>query len=323
MTVLPQPARRVIALLLGLLAGCQPPAPAATTAPADDDSPAAALIARITPAAATTVGIVSATAGPGAIRDRLPLYGTVRPNAESVREVVARFPGTIERVAKATGDAVGKGELLATIESNDSLQSYAVRAPMAGTVTFREADPGEQAGAEVLFTITDLSTVWIELSLFPADAARVGRGQRVTVASVDGRLRGEGRIDLVGALGQAASQTLTARVTLPNPDRQWTPGLFVNAEVELGEASVPVAVLATALQTLDGAPTIFVPVDGGYAPRNVAIGRGDGQQVEIVEGLAAGEAYVAAGSFVVKAELGKAGLEEDEDDAGHDDEAAP
>lgn len=308
-----------MALLLAL-SGCQQDA-APATQPAAEAEPAV-LMARISDAAAKQVGIVTATAGPATIRERLPLYGTVRPNAERVREVVARFPGYVKTVGKAIGDTVAKGEVLATVESNESLQTYPVLAPMAGTVTAREADPGEQAGSEVLFSITDLATVWIELSLFPADVARVRAGQKVEVASVDGRLRGVGAIDLVGALGQSASQTLTARVTLPNPDRQWTPGLFVNGTVELGADPVPVAVALGAIQTLDGATTLFVPVDGGYAPRNVTLGRSDDARVEIVDGLKAGEAYVSAGSFVIKAELGKAGLEAEEGEAGEP-EATP
>jgi len=309
------------ALALAMLgaAGCQRgPAPPASAATEPDDRPA---MAQISAAAAEKVGIVTAVAGAAAIRERLPLYGTVRPNAERVREVVARFPGYVKTVGKAIGDAVSRGEVLATIESNESLQTYPVLAPMSGTITAREADPGEQAGSEVLFSITDLSTVWIELSLFPADVARVRHGQRVEIASVDGRLRGGGEIDLVGALGQTASQTLTARVTLANPDRQWTPGLFVNGMVELGADPVPVAVALAALQSLDGVATVFVPVDGGYAPRRVRTGRVDDTRIEIVEGLQAGEVYVAAGSFVIKAELGKAGLEADDDDGER--EAAP
>lgn len=313
-------ALRTTALLLSLLgsAGCQresaPPAAPATAPATTDDSGAAEPVARISAAASARVGIVTAVAGPATVRDRLPLYGTVRPNAERVREVVARFPGYVKTVSKAVGDPVSRGEVLATIESNDSLQTYPVLAPMSGTVTAREADPGEQAGSEVLFSITDLSTVWIELSLFPADVARVRRGQRVEIASVDGRLRGAGEIELVGALGQSASQTLTARVTLANRERQWTPGLFVNGTVELAREPVPVAVAAGALQQLDGVDTVFVPVAGGYAPRRVRTGRVDDEGIEIVEGLDAGEAYVAAGSFVIKAELGKAGLADDDDD---------
>lgn len=318
MTAVPNACRRLsILLAILLLAACQPEPGVPPPVEHDDAGPA---IARISDAAAARVGIRRAVAGPAEIRERLPLYGTVKPNAERVREVVARFPGAIRSVGKAIGDSVAKGETLATIESNDSLQTYAVAAPMAGTITAREADPGEQAGSEVLFSITDLSTVWVELSLFPADVAKVKRGQPVEIASADGRLKGEGRIELVGALGDAASQSLTARVGLDNAARQWTPGLFVNAQVALGHDAVAVAIEPGALQTLDGLPTVFVPVAGGYAPRAVSLGRSDGERIEILSGLAAGDAYVAAGSFVVKAELGKAGLEED--DAGEDEAPA-
>ncbi|WP_273455274.1 efflux RND transporter periplasmic adaptor subunit [Nevskia ramosa] len=317
--------RRLLLLAaLSLLSACQREStfePVATAPKADEAQ--APLLARISEAAAAKVDIHTAIAGPAEIREHLPLYGTIRPNAERVREVVARFPGSIRSVAKAIGDNVAKGEVMATIESNDSLQTYPVLAPMAGTVTAREADPGEQAGSEVLFSITDLSTVWVELSLFPADVGQVKIGQTVTVASVDARLSGSGRIDLVGALGEAATQTLTARVTLPNPGRQWTPGLFVNASVELGADAAAVAIESTALQTLDGVTTVFVPVSGGYAPRSVQTGRSDASRVEILSGLVAGEAYVSAGSFVVKAELGKAGLEEDDADKTEAREAAP
>lgn len=310
-----------LGLLLGaaLLAACSRPAPApsAPSAPstsvqaeaAADDAPDARL-ARITPEAAATVGIALAAAGPANIAEVLPLYGVIRPDAERVREVIARFPGTVKSVHKAIGDAVRAGETLATIESNESLQTYALSAPIGGIVTAREADPGEQAGSEVLFTISDASSVWVELSLFPADAARVRSGQRVRIDSVSGDLHGSGRIGLVGVFG--GSPTPTARVVLANADRRWTPGLFVNGSVEIASTPVPVAVQAAALQTVDGASVVFVPAEGGYAARAVKTGRHDRETVEILEGLDAGEAYVAANSFVVKAELGKAALADDD-----------
>jgi cobalt-zinc-cadmium efflux system membrane fusion protein len=301
-------------LLLATLAACnRSPAPAAP----DEDQPAstAAPIARISAAAAKTVGIALAKAGPADIRETLTLYGVVRPNAEKVREVIARFPGTVKTVGKAIGDAVKQGEVLATIESNESLQTYALTAPITGIVTAREADPGEQAGSEVLFSIADASSVWVELSLFPADAARVHGGQAVVIDSVGGDLQGSGRIGLVGVFGSGANQALTARVLLPNEQRRWTPGLFVNGAVELSKTTVPVAVAATALQTVDGRSVVFVPVEGGYAARAVKTGRADAALVEVLEGLAAGDDYVAVNSFVVKADLGKAALQEDDDAA--------
>ena len=283
---------------------------AAAAAPATADDAPDTRLARITPQAAATVGIRLATAGPAEIAEVLPLYGLIKPDAERTREVIARFPGTVKSVHKAIGDAVRAGETLATIESNESLQTYALTAPIGGIVTAREADPGEQAGSEVLFTIADAGSVWVELGLFPADAARVRSGQRVQIDSVGGDLHGSGRIGLVGVFG--GSPTPTARVVLANPDRRWTPGLFVNGRVEIASTTVSVAVQAAALQTLDGQRVVFVPAEGGYAPRAVKTGREDGRAVEILDGLEAGESYVAANSFVVKAELGKAALGDDD-----------
>src|SRR6185369_4714567 len=91
-------------------------------------------------------GIVVAQAGPAEIRSRLPLYGVIAPNAERVREVGARFPGVITTVAKRVGDPVKQGEVLATVESNESLQTYNVWAPLSGVITARQANPGEQTG---------------------------------------------------------------------------------------------------------------------------------------------------------------------------------
>src|SRR5262245_56929089 len=76
-----------------------------------------------------------AQAGPATIHERLPLYGVIAPNAERVRDVAARFPGVIRSVGKRVGDSVKQGEELATVESNESLQTYAVVAPLAGVVT--------------------------------------------------------------------------------------------------------------------------------------------------------------------------------------------
>lgn len=308
--------------------GCgrdQPVAPTRAAAPAS--APKTAAVAHISRHAAETVDIALANAGPAEIGETLALYGVVKPNAERVREVIARFPGTVRSVHKAIGDVVKQGETLATIESNESLQTYPVTAPIAGIVTAREADPGEQAGSEVLFTIADPSSVWIELSLFPADAGRVHAGQTVRIAAVDGGLKSTGKIGLVGVYGGGANPALTARVQLPNPERRWTPGLFVNGAVELSKSSVPLAVAAGAVQTLDAKTVVFVPVEGGYAPRAVKTGRSDAAFVEVLEGLAADEAYVAVNSFIVKAELGKSSLEEDDakDDAKDDtkDQAEP
>jgi len=250
-------------------------------------------------------GIELATVGPASIRESLPLYGVIAPNAERVREVAARFPGVIQAVRVKVGDAVKQGAVLATVESNESLQTYSVTAPLAGVITERNANPGEQAGDQVLFTVADLSTVWVELSLFPRDVVKARVGQSVRVKSPDTGLNAEGKLVYVAPFGQAANQTLVARVLLENAERSWAPGLYVNADVTLAETPVPLAVRNEAVQNLEGRDVVFVQGDHGFAPHAVQLGRSDGEFSELLSGPEPGERYVTRNSFILKAELGK------------------
>jgi membrane fusion protein, heavy metal efflux system len=135
------------ASLLFTACGGGKPAPAeVATTPQEASANLVALTAEQLKAA----GIRLETAGPAQIREALPLYGVVAPNAEHVREVSARFPGVIRSVERKLGDAVRQGDVLANVESNESLQVYAVRSPIAGVISSRNANAGEQAGDKPL-----------------------------------------------------------------------------------------------------------------------------------------------------------------------------
>lgn len=265
---------------------------------------------KLTPEARKAAGLIVAPAGPATLIESVPLYGVVKPNAERMRSVTARFPGVVRSVAVKVGDAVRQGQALASVESNESLQVYTTTSPLAGVITERLTNPGEQAETAPLFTVADLSSVWVELSLFPRDRARVRMGQDVRVSATDGGLTGDGKIVFVSPLGTGATQTITARVLLDNAEGQWAPGLYVRAEVSVGKTDVPLAVPAAALQELDeGGLSVFLDDADGLEPRPVKVGRNDGRFVEILEGLSAGDQVVGEGSFVLKAEQGKGGAE--------------
>jgi len=270
-----------------------------------DREVAAQGVIALTPEQIRTAGLTLHAAGPATILERLPLYGVVAPNAERVREITPRFPGVIRSVSRRLGDPVRHGDILATVESNESLQTYALSAPLAGVVTARNANPGEQTGERVLFTVTDLSTVWVEVALFPRDRGRVQVGQPVRVKSGETAQVAQGKVVYVAPFGSASNQTLTARVLLDNADGRWVPGLYVTVEVTLGESAVPVAVRNEALQVLEGRTVVFVSGPAGFQPRPVETGRVDGEATEILAGLSAGDRYVAGNSFILKAELGK------------------
>lgn len=259
----------------------------------------------LTPEQIKAAGIELTQAGPAMIRETLPLYGVVAPNAERVREVTARYPGVIRSVSTTIGSNVRPGQSLASVESNESLQTYAVTAPLAGVVTARNANPGEQTGDKALFTVADLSTVWVELSLFPRDIAKVRVGQEVRVKNADANRSVTGKLVYVAPFGSSSNQTLTARVLLDNADGRWSPGLYVTADVILAESPANLAIRNEAVQNLEGRNVVFVAEGKGFEARPVKLGRSDGETSEVLEGIRAGETYATHNSFILKAELGK------------------
>ena len=257
-----------------------------------------------------SAGISLDKAGPAQIREVLPLYGVVAPNAERVREVGARFPGVIRSVDRKLGEAVKLGDLLANVESNESLQVYAVRSPISGIISARNANPGEQTGDKPLFVVVDLSTVWVELSLFARDAAKVKVGQSVLVKSPVAEFSSQGKVTYVGPFGNS-NQALTARVEVPNPGNRWAPGLYVTGEVTLSQKAAALAVRSSAIQMIEDRPVVFVQSNGQFSAHPVTLGKSDGERTEVLQGLAPGDDYAAANSYVIKAELRKSEAEED------------
>lgn len=195
-----------------------------------------------------------------------------------------------------------------------SLNSYELRAPFDGVVVEKHIALGQSVKVDsVLFTVSDLSTVWAEVAV-PAsdiDKVRVGESVMVKASAVDAEATG--KVAHVGALLGAQTRTATARIVLANPKTAWRPGMFVNVDVEVASdqhaVPVPVAVAASAIQTVDDKPTVFARVPAGFVAHVVTLGRKDARYVEVVSGLEAGVEYAAANSFVIKAELGKSGDE--------------
>jgi cobalt-zinc-cadmium efflux system membrane fusion protein len=263
---------------------------------------------KLNDAQVAAAGIELLTAGPRELRDILRLNGTIQPNQEALVKVTPRFPGVIRSMRKRLGDKVRKDEVLATIESNQSLTTYELKAPIDGTVIDRDGTLGEFASeARPLFTIADLSTMWIDFAVFRRDFARVRLGDPVSIDVDDGGAPIEARIDYVSPIGASDTQTAIARAVVANNDGRLRPGLFVVGRVVLSARPVDVAVKTSALQTLEGKTVVFVRDGDTFSPREVELGGRDADWVEVTFGVLAGDVYAAGNSFVVKAEIGKAG----------------
>jgi cobalt-zinc-cadmium efflux system membrane fusion protein len=193
-----------------------------------------------------------------------------------------------------------------------NLARYELRAPLSGTVMEKHLVAGEAVQADTtVFLIADLSEVWGSFNVPANDLNRVRAGQKVRVKVPDLGYEAETAIDYLGALVGEQTRSAPAHVHIDNPEQRWRPGLFVSIEVIEDLAAVPVAVALEGVQTWRDFDAVFVQLGDQFEVRPLQLGRRDATHAEVLQGLAAGERYAVANSFVLKAELGKAGATHD------------
>ncbi|WNH48673.1 efflux RND transporter periplasmic adaptor subunit [Stenotrophomonas aracearum] len=270
-----------------------------------DDAPESTVI----PAAmAEQSGIRVAPVAAGTIADEHDVQGLLTPVDGRVAQVMARFPGPIRSLRANVGDTVQAGQVLASIESNLSLTTYTVSAPISGVVLARQAQVGGVAGEGTpLFEIGDLSTLWVDLHIFGNDTQHITAGVPVTVSRMTDGVTQATTLERVLPGTATASQSTVARATLRNDDGLWRPGAAVKARIVVATRPAAQVVPLSALQTLEGKDVVFVRTGDTYTARSVRLGARDATQVEVLEGLAVGENVVVEQSYVVKADIGKAG----------------
>jgi cobalt-zinc-cadmium efflux system membrane fusion protein len=257
-------------------------------------------------------GVHIARSGPGLVSSEIDLPGEIVLNADRVAHIVPRFPGIVQQVKKNLGDIARSGEVLAVVQSNVSAAPYDVVSMVDGVIIEKHVALGEFVRDDRdIFVVADLSTVWVNISVYARFLTDVKVGQKVRITSPGVSATVRGAIDYVGPIVGEITRTGVARMVLRNPEHFWQPGLFVTAHITISEERVSVAVPDGAVQTIEGREVVFVRRMNQFTARPVVTGRRGGDVVEIVEGLAPGEDYVAAGSFIMKAEFGKS-------EAGHE-----
>ncbi|WP_312319996.1 efflux RND transporter periplasmic adaptor subunit [Stenotrophomonas sp.] len=271
----------------------------------DDEGPQRTTI----PAAmAEQAGIRVAPVAAGTIADEHDVQGLLTPVDGRVAQVMARFPGPIRSLRANVGDSVNAGQVLASIESNLSLSTYTVSAPISGVVLARQAQVGGVAGEGTpLFEIGDLSTLWVDLHIFGNDTQHITAGVPVTVSRMTDGVSQTTTLERVLPGTATASQSTVARASLRNDDGLWRPGAAVKARIVVATTAAAQVVPLTAVQTLEGKDVVFVRTGDTYTARPVTLGARDAQNAEVTEGLNVGEDVVVEQSYVIKADIGKAG----------------
>ena len=195
--------------------------------------------------------------------------------------------------------------------NQSTLRRYELRSSLAGRVVERKVEVGTTVGGKGdpadIYTVADLSTVWIELSVPTHELAMVREGAPVAVthAHEAGGRHADGKVVFVSPFLNPDTRSARVIVALPNPDLAWRPGAFVTAGVEIANDAVEVHVPKAALQTVGGERVVFVRTEEGFEKREVELGRSDDDSYEVVSGLKSGATIAVANSFILKAELRK------------------
>lgn len=263
----------------------------------------------IAPDIAKASGIALATAEAGLIEKHVQVYGRLATPPTRQAQVRARFPGLVISLHANTGDSVKAGQVLAVVESNESLRRYEVKAPISGVVQERWINQGEITTDAPLFTLLDQDELWAELTIFPSQRAEVKVKQSVHVRH-QGHDHNSRIISITPANSSgSALPYVLARVPLKNEHRDMVAGDKVVADIDTQSLEVPVRIERQAIQELDGQSVVFVAHEGKYEARPVKLGLEDDHYSQVLKGLSAGEQYVVRNSYLIKADIGKAAAE--------------
>lgn len=194
---------------------------------------------------------------------------------------------------------------IARLESSGQVQQdLEIDSPVSGYVTEREALPNKYAQPDTrLYTVADLSTIWVFAQVFQNDLGRIKPGDpaTLTVDTYPGRTF-TGRVDFIYPDIDMTTRTARVRLVFPNPDLKLTPGMFVNValKIPMGQQLV---IPATGVLQSGTRQIAFVDQGGGnLEPRYVQLGARVGNDFVVLKGLKAGEKIITSANFLIDSE---------------------
>lgn len=214
----------------------------------------------------------------------------------------ARFD--YEKTRTQLAAATDKLRMLGVAPKRDQAAStFPVVAPIGGTITHKHAVLGELAKPdESLYTVADLTTLWIEANVAEKDLAalQTGAPAKVSVAAWPGVVF-DGRVAYVGATVDKETRTVLARIEVANRDGRLKPEMFATVVLPTGSAKRSLAVPESAVTLIQGLPTVFVEGAQGFEARPVELDERAGGRVAVKSGLKPGELVAVEGVYALKA----------------------
>jgi cobalt-zinc-cadmium efflux system membrane fusion protein len=255
-------------------------------------------------------GISTERAEPRLITQTVHLFGVIAAEPGKVYSVASPFPAQVQQVMVQRGDKVVAGQVLAQLMNTTTLKTFSVKAPAAGLVTRRLANPGQITGQNELFELADYSTVTVELSAFPDAIGQLKIGQQVTVADLHQQRQAQSQLQFI-APEMTEGHIARVRAVLDNADGQWRPGMHITADVIVAEHQAALAVRKDAIQSFRDMAVVFARYGNTFEVRMLETGLEDDVYVEVLGGLKAGTEYATQNSYLLKADVEKDGASHD------------
>jgi cobalt-zinc-cadmium efflux system membrane fusion protein len=240
------------------------------------------------------------------------LSGRIEVTPEGKGEVRAWYPGRIMSLRGELGQMVRKGQVVARVESSESLQTYSITAPISGQIIEKNSNVGDVAYDRPIFVIADPTKLHAEMFVYPRDSERVRVGQSVEVRSLSGTERILATVESILPSADMASQTQLAHVHLPDgAGPAWRPGLGVEGVVTVASKPAALAVRTKAIQRFRDFDVVFARVGDTYEVRMLELGTRTPEWTEVLGGLEPGTQYVTDGAFLIRADIEKSGASHD------------
>jgi len=245
----------------------------------------------------------------------LKAAGRISENMNRTAKVASTLEGRISKLNADINDPVKTGDVLALVQSPELIgKPLELKAPIDGVVIERNQAVGELVDkASAVYVISDPTDLWVLAEVKERDLAalKVGQDANFTVLAYPDETF-HGKVVRIGHKVEDQARTVEARIEVSN-DGRLKPGMFADVEIVTTVTKDVLVISDQALQSVEDGQVVFVDLgDGKYEKRAVKLGREQHGRVQVLEGVQAGEKVVSTGSFILKSELLKASLADED-----------
>jgi len=237
-------------------------------------------------------------------------YAIAAQGMQSLKGADSEVQGSMKQLAESSLQRlknwdISEEQIRALARSGEAKRTMTFRSPVSGIVTEKKAVQGMRfMPGEMLYQVTDLSTVWVLADVFEQDISLLKTGAKATatINAYPGK-EFEGTVTYVYPTLQSATRTVQVRLEIPNRDRLLKPGMFADVRLASGSRSSAVTVPLSAVIDSGTRRMVFVQRgEGRFEPREVKLGASGNDYVEVLEGVKEGEEVVVAANFLIDAE---------------------